>query len=1502
MGKKTTKRKTRWRTLSIGEVPSDTEEETHENHTTPNYYKNVKLRSFKTPTPTSDNNSTRSTFNNYSYRCNSGGSNNSSSYYYNHSTTHNGTSTPSNTTNHHHYQREPSSYGAGAHYQRTSSDYTSSFHHNLRNGGSGSSTSTGGGGVAASTSQSSHSTPIRSRYHRNHGYNGTGDKYKSSRSNSTASEPKITFNEDEYTRITTPRQDVLFKKGYLSKKKPLTVVSGDTAQNHHDSNGLMANGGTGQHHMNGHSGGIINNGGGGSCGESNPSTGYNSTTGGGTPEHHSLDGGDYYDTDIDQHQPPFIIHNGFVDHNGVFYVNGYDPFSMMLIGPPPPPPPGQFIHPVDFYPPPPPSVSGVPCFPQITPSTSINNQNDSTTSNSSKRCSTDSQADESNSPHNENESSGETNNFASSEQSQSSSLDNNLDQQSSDNQTNNLTPTNTDSGVQIIDDNNTTDDCAKSNPDDGSSDSVEPITNSSSTQSQTTTISSTSVPIVEEDVIVPTNDGLVETPPAPILPMQQSNSFVAPRIYPIPATPTHFFLTAGPPPTGFIPFPPPTAVPGQPIYINDINIQPSSALNLGIVDPSKQRYIQKRRRRKLSKSQNDIEKKYSDNSGSSTSDEFEPEELSLEKHSASLDDTANDKTPTIEMYSVIDDISNETKDKQLPSPRCTPPPLVNGDSVITNDSKETQKSLSTVYKLDAEEFVPRSMRLQQTASTSIDEKSINPELRAKFENYLNRQSTNISDEQNGYMVGEFIPSDFIFHHPGEIHHHYQLEQQLIGTSYPSSQAPPQASKHFIHHNQFLPPRRQFVNGYNKKRQKYIKPNHYYKSNYKNYSHDQQQQSTSTKVEHDDDNKADDCKPQSMTETHVNTETNESASLPIEKTITDNDEDVTKDLVLSKVDSKENVEPKLEVTASNDETNKSLEVVVVTPSENKSINEIQKKNESHPSITCANQDEKITKTETFDKSVMTVIDDKPNVTSTDVKEQQITPSSPIRIHKPLQKIENNSPTVLKVSSKNYAQILRKDDKMTTSIQQSKTIRKDNLTATKTSPVSSKIQNKTKTVQQPIRQLLKSSPQNVQKSTTNKIQIEPVHRPKVPLVNSLPEDNEWISVPSRKKGKVKSYQQIPLSMSLHENYLTPELIDKVEKVSEPKVEKTEPIVNTTEETVKTEEILDSSASTETVVASNKSVSPAVQIKNTKKPVVNKLSHTPKNSVKKTKINDSVIKSDKQIEKIKTPIENVISKQETVMPQQSTTPPDVSKKQKGKSLKKQVIKENNPSTNQNTAIGESIDNLRKMSTEHSKTNIEISKEMDRLIQQGLYKNLGNTIKSLGHDKEFLSIIDPNINILPKMMFDPQLKMKGQNENLLELNIMETLNECQRYFANKNIKDVMFDSSSSTKDVKNQTVQDEETNSNIASVVGSSVTSDDGNVQICDSVETNNKASQISNISASIPSTSRVDETRDEQVEKLSTTPNGVLITATSSSSDKNIDEKTDLVNYVIWNVCRA
>lgn len=84
-------------------------------------------------------------------------------------------------------------------------------------------------------STSTNSTPERLRQngsyrgHRHHhqqnaaaGQHNGGDAASKSttRSSSSVSERKITFNEDEYTRITTPRQDVLFKKGYLSRPKP----------------------------------------------------------------------------------------------------------------------------------------------------------------------------------------------------------------------------------------------------------------------------------------------------------------------------------------------------------------------------------------------------------------------------------------------------------------------------------------------------------------------------------------------------------------------------------------------------------------------------------------------------------------------------------------------------------------------------------------------------------------------------------------------------------------------------------------------------------------------------------------------------------------------------------------------------------------------------------------------------------------------------------------------------------------------------------------------------------------------------------------------------------------------------------------------------------------------------------------------------------------------------------------------------------------------------------
>ncbi|PBC25756.1 hypothetical protein APICC_08502 [Apis cerana cerana] len=52
-------------------------------------------------------------------------------------------------------------------------------------------------------------------------YAGSAARHKDDTTGSP-SQPKIIFNEDEYTRITTPRQDMLFKKGYLSRKKPWT--------------------------------------------------------------------------------------------------------------------------------------------------------------------------------------------------------------------------------------------------------------------------------------------------------------------------------------------------------------------------------------------------------------------------------------------------------------------------------------------------------------------------------------------------------------------------------------------------------------------------------------------------------------------------------------------------------------------------------------------------------------------------------------------------------------------------------------------------------------------------------------------------------------------------------------------------------------------------------------------------------------------------------------------------------------------------------------------------------------------------------------------------------------------------------------------------------------------------------------------------------------------------------------------------------------------------------
>ncbi|XP_060532668.1 uncharacterized protein LOC132705798 isoform X2 [Cylas formicarius] len=107
---------------------------------------------------------------------------------------------------------------------------------------------------------------------------------KSTRSSSTTSETKITFNDDEYTRITTPRQDVLFKKGYLNKPKAYQTQT--------------------------------------STGNSTVSTG--NSTENGTPDHQSAD--------LD-YESQFVFPNGFVDQNGIYYVNSYD-YPLMLFNPP----------------------------------------------------------------------------------------------------------------------------------------------------------------------------------------------------------------------------------------------------------------------------------------------------------------------------------------------------------------------------------------------------------------------------------------------------------------------------------------------------------------------------------------------------------------------------------------------------------------------------------------------------------------------------------------------------------------------------------------------------------------------------------------------------------------------------------------------------------------------------------------------------------------------------------------------------------------------------------------------------------------------------------------------------------------------------------------------------------------------------------------------------------------------------------------------------------------
>jgi hypothetical protein len=98
------------------------------------------------------------------------------------------------------------------------------------------------------------------------------------------------FVPDEYTRITTPRQDVLFKKGYLNK--PKTYQTQTSTGNSTTSTGNSTGNGTPDHQSTGTP-----------CASPNEQTTQTATV-----------------SDL-EYESQFVFPNGFVDQNGIYYVN-----------------------------------------------------------------------------------------------------------------------------------------------------------------------------------------------------------------------------------------------------------------------------------------------------------------------------------------------------------------------------------------------------------------------------------------------------------------------------------------------------------------------------------------------------------------------------------------------------------------------------------------------------------------------------------------------------------------------------------------------------------------------------------------------------------------------------------------------------------------------------------------------------------------------------------------------------------------------------------------------------------------------------------------------------------------------------------------------------------------------------------------------------------------------------------------------------------------------------
>ncbi|CAB3377422.1 Hypothetical predicted protein [Cloeon dipterum] len=125
-----------------------------------------------------------------------------------------------------------------------------------------------------------------SKYHGGHHYN----RYSASQPASQQGSEKKLFNEDEYTKITTPRQDVLFKKGYLGRRRATPLVS---SSNGVDDNAANDNG---------------------ECPDNQSEASSETVT-------------------SQEQQPQLVYTNGYIDPQGgpVFYLNGayevYDPYT-----------------------------------------------------------------------------------------------------------------------------------------------------------------------------------------------------------------------------------------------------------------------------------------------------------------------------------------------------------------------------------------------------------------------------------------------------------------------------------------------------------------------------------------------------------------------------------------------------------------------------------------------------------------------------------------------------------------------------------------------------------------------------------------------------------------------------------------------------------------------------------------------------------------------------------------------------------------------------------------------------------------------------------------------------------------------------------------------------------------------------------------------------------------------------------------------------------------------